>query len=177
MAKLAWRKSPEPLYHHIMNNSARTVYLTTLTSPFFVPSSAIQNHRQFGNNPEILMKSICINSSANLTQTSENSTKTKFANCANANVFANTSCVCPATASIRYLYMVERGCKSLRHLFVSRIIRSYRRRPVVNKHSPNFVSPNTSPSYAQLQTIQQYNRATFLIFKYKAFWLVNNNLY
>lgn len=82
MAKLAWRKSPEPLYHHIINNSARTVYLTTLTSPFFVPSSAIQNHRQFGNNPEILMKSICINSSANLTQTFENSTKTKFANCA-----------------------------------------------------------------------------------------------
>lgn len=110
-----------------MNNSARTVYLTTLTSPFFVPSSAIQNHRQFGNNPEILMKSICINSSANLTQTFENSTKTKFANCAKDSLLmyliANTSCVCLATTSIRYLYMVERGCQSLRHLFVSRIIR------------------------------------------------------
>lgn len=176
MAKLAWRKSPEPLYHHIMNNSARTVYLTTLTSPFFVPSSAIQNHRQFGNNPEIFMKSICINPSANLTQTSENSTKTKFANCAKDSLLMYLL-IHLVFAWRRLAYDIYIWWNEVVNLFVSRIIRSYRRRPVVNKHSPNFVSPNMSPSYAQLQTIQQYNRATFLIFKYKAFWLVNNNLY
>lgn len=66
--------------HHEKQRQDRLSYDPDFS--FFVPSSAIQNHRQFGNNPEILMKSICINSSANLTQTSENSTKTKFANCA-----------------------------------------------------------------------------------------------
>lgn len=79
-----------------------------------------------------------------------------------ANVFANTSCVCLATASIRY------HCKSLRHLFVSRIMRSYRRRPVFNFSRSTNTHPTLSLricrlSYAQLQTSQQYYRSTFLI--------------
>lgn len=71
----------EPLYHRSTNYSVRTLYLATLTSPFFVQSWAVQSHRQFGNYPEIVMKSICVNSSANLPQVFEISTKTKFAYC------------------------------------------------------------------------------------------------
>lgn len=75
------RKSSEPLYHRSINYSAMTVYLATLTYFFIVQFSAIWNNRQFGNYQEIVIKSICVNSSAKLPQISEISTKTKFAYC------------------------------------------------------------------------------------------------
>lgn len=70
------RQNPICMYHCSINYSVRTVSLATLTSPFFVLSSAIQNRRQFGNNPEV-MKSIYVNLSAHWPQMFDISTKNK----------------------------------------------------------------------------------------------------